>query len=159
MSMEDYEAAIARMLEHPDEMDFVGPRDEALVSKAEAAANHRFPPTYRRFLLSFGAGGFGSQEIYGVIRDDFETSGVPDAIWYNLRLRRERHAPDHLFAVHSFGDGELACLDFSRVTGEEPLVVGFLPSPPPHDGLTDFSLDDFGALLATLVDWELSAAG
>jgi antitoxin YobK len=156
MSMEDYETGIARMLGHPDEMDFVGPRDEALISKAEQVTGHRFPPTYRRFLLAFGAGGFGSQEIYGVIRDDFETSGVPDAVWYNLRLRRDCFAPDHLFAVHSFGDGELACLDFSSLTDDECPVVGFLPSPPPHDGLTDFRVDDFGALLATLVDWELN---
>jgi hypothetical protein len=40
--------------------------------------------------------------------------------------------------------------------GDEPLVVGFFPSPPPHDGFTDFLVEDFGALLTTLVEWELN---
>ena len=69
--MQDYEAAVARMLEHPAEMDFVAPRDETLVARAEDATGQRFPPTYRRFLRDFGAGAFGSQELYGIVDDDF----------------------------------------------------------------------------------------
>ena len=153
--MGDYERAVERMREHPELMAFVGPRDERLVAKAEAACGHAFPPTYRRFVLEFGAGAFGSREIYGVVGDDFEHSSVPDAIWYNLELRREEHAPPHLFAVADLGNGELFCLDFQRPMGEEPLVVGFFASPPPHDGFTDFVADDFGALLATFVGWQL----
>jgi antitoxin YobK len=154
MAMQDYDAAVARMLELPAEMDFVGPRDETLIAKAEEATGHVFPATYRRFLREFGAGAFGSQELYGVV-DELETPSVPNGIWYTLRLRREGHAPEHLLAVHSSGNGELACLDFSRAVGNESPVVGFIPSPPPHDGFTDFLLDDFGVLLRTLVGWEL----
>jgi antitoxin YobK len=64
----------------------------------------RFPPTYRRFLLEYGAGNVRSTEIYGVMDDDFENSSVPDAIWHNLTTRREGYS-EGLFSFYAVGDG------------------------------------------------------
>ena len=46
-----------------------------------------FPPSYRRFVLDFGAGSFGASEVYGVIDSNFENSSVPDAVWCTLDVR------------------------------------------------------------------------
>ena len=89
----------------------------------------RFPPTYRRFLSQFGAGGFGATEFYGVFREDFESSGVPDAVWRALKLRGEGHLPDHLVPVLDLGDGDLALVDLS-VDAREGRIVVFSPGIP-----------------------------
>jgi hypothetical protein len=78
MTMRDYEAARKMLLEHGGLADFAGPRDEGLIEQAEQVLGLRFPPTYRRFLREFGSGSFGGTEIYGVVDDDFEGSGIPD---------------------------------------------------------------------------------
>src|SRR5260370_37232531 len=84
VSNKSYEQAVQFMRQFPDLMDFVGPRSESLVSTAEQFLSIKFPPDYRRFLLEFGAGSFGSFEILGVIRENFENSKVPNGIWYTM---------------------------------------------------------------------------
>jgi hypothetical protein len=110
MALADYEIAAALIRSHPDLADFAGPRDEELVRAAEEALGVRFPPSYRRFLREYGAGSFGGQEIYGVIDADFESSGVPDAVWNTLGLRHDGDIPPDLVVVYATGDGERLCV-------------------------------------------------
>ena len=112
--MADYEKAKAIIEANSDNADFVGPRSEALVRAAEAALGVTFPPTYRRFVLEYGAGNFGSAEFYGVIHNNFPKSSVPDGIWHTLTDRQGAGLPHELIVVGDTGSGELYCLDLSR---------------------------------------------
>lgn len=124
MSMTDYERAVEIVRKNPGMAYFAGPREEVLVEAAEQELGLRFPPIYRRFLLDFGAGSFGSAEIYGVIHGRFEESGIPDGVWYNMRLRREADFPDHLIAFYDVGDGYLYCIDVRESQLEENQIIG-----------------------------------
>jgi len=151
MTMHDYEAARDLLEQHRDRADFVGPRDPRLIERAESVLDVRFPPTYRRFLLEYGAGSFGGTEIYGVIDDDFEDASIPDGVWNALEHRRNETLPVHLFEFHVPGDGEAICLDFSA-PGDEALVVGAWPG---SNERTEILFDDFGAWLMEAVEDEV----
>ena len=69
MGMAEIEQALALIQAYPERRHFVGRRDPQLVYEAELALGLTFPPTYRRFLLELGAGGFAGEEFYGVITD------------------------------------------------------------------------------------------
>jgi hypothetical protein len=148
MSMEDYEAAAALIKAHPEEADFAGPREPSVVEAAERALGVTFPPSYRRFLLEYGAGGFGSMEIFGVIDDNFETGPVPDGIWLTLSERQEAPPlPDDLVVVSYVGDGTLECLHVGAGAVEAP-VVFFEPGLRAEEQQPyDVEAEDFGRFL------------
>src|SRR5579872_6140335 len=125
VGMAELEQALDLVRAHRDQADFVGPRDEGLVAAAEATLNLTFPPTYRRFLLELGAGGFDSEEIFGVIHSDFRHAGALDAVWYTLTERSQSGLPLNLIVIYFLGDGDLFTLDTSSVDaeGECPVVV------------------------------------
>lgn len=93
MKQEDYERAVGFMKKHPELRHFVGARSETLVKAAEEKLDLTFPPSYRRFLLEFGAGSFGASELYGVIDENFENSSAPNGIWCTLQEAVGRLAP------------------------------------------------------------------
>ena len=121
MSMADYVSAKAILTANKSRADFVGPRSEVLIRKAEDFLNIQFPPTYRQFLLDYGAGNFGPEEFFGVIDEDFESSSVPDAVWYTFTERKEVNLPGELFVIGETGTGELYCLDLNKSHG--PVVI------------------------------------
>lgn len=136
-------------IDESSEGDFVGPRSEDVITRAEQVIGYTFPPTYREFLLRYGCGDIHGQEFYGVIHGDFENSAIPDAVWYTLALRREGGLPHHFLIVHEIGDGSLSCLDFSqrRNDGECPIVI-WEPMSEPGDR-PDIEAEDFGQFLLT----------
>ena len=81
MSMQNLLGALEIIKRNPAKADFVGPRPEKIVAAAEERLGLKFPQTYRHFLLSLGAGNFGSEEFYGVIHENFENASVPNGIW------------------------------------------------------------------------------
>ena len=141
--MADYEQAVALIDENEDEADFVGARSPALIQRAELAVGLRFPPTYRRFLIEYGAGNIGGTEIYGVIEDNFESSSVPDAIWLNLTDRREG-----LFVFCALGEGTEFCLDTSRTAPDGEMAV---VAVDPGGEVREEIASDFGSVLLALV--------
>lgn len=153
MSDRDYERAAKLVADHPDLADFAGRRDEELVQAAERALGVRFPSTYRRFLRDFGAGSFGGQEIYGVIDEDFEDSGIPDAVWATRSLRAEGAISDDLVAIYATGDGEQLCVRSGAA--KEPVVA----IRPGSDDEPEVVAADFGAWLREIVEDEISNAG
>jgi len=135
--------------------DFVGPRDEETIRAGERALGLRFPPTYRRFIGEYGCGNFGSEEIYGIIHQDFEHSGVPDAIWQTLRLRARMAVASHHVVVNKLGNGELACLDLSATgddpSAEPPVIAGWPGELAEAGRRVEVLAPDFGAFLLDLV--------
>jgi SUKH superfamily protein len=151
MSMDDLDRALELVREHEDAADFVGPRGE-LLAAAEEALRHPLPPTYRRFVGELGAGDLAGVELYGVIDADFESSGVPDAIWFTLTERRENDLPDGLVLVMQYIDGFYACLDTRGMAPgtEAPIVAWFSGEP------VERLADDFGAFMREQLEQALS---
>lgn len=158
MSNQSYEQAVQIMSQRPDLMDFVGPRPEARVSAAEQFLGVKFPPDYRRFLLEFGAGGFGSLEIMGIIGDNFEKGKVPNGIWYTVAERRLSQMPIHLIAIYSFGNGELACINTAVLNpeGNSPVVV-YVPGLSIPEQPYPLVNQDFGDFLLNRVMREIDS--
>jgi antitoxin YobK len=140
--MEDVERAIDLVRENEDRAHFVGPRGQVL-GPAEEALGHPLPPTYRRFVEELGAGDLAGVEIYGVIDDDFENSGVPDAIWFTLTERKDSELPEGLVLVMQDIDGFYAVLDTRGIApgGEAPVVSWFEGEP------SERLADDFGSFV------------
>lgn len=122
--MADLEQAFALIERNEEGADFDGVKPEGLLAKAEQALGLTFPPTYRAFLGKLGCGDIGGAEFYGVIKDDFENSSVPDAIWLTLDERKSSSIPSSYIVVGSTGDGGYYVIDCSTSSndGENPVV-------------------------------------
>jgi hypothetical protein len=144
VSMRDYEEALALIEDHLDGADFE-PQPEDRVERAERALGVRFPPTYRRFLVELGAGGVGSEEIYGLINDDFDDSRPPQAVGLTRELRDGGHISDDLVVIYNLGQGSYYAIDTGRAEpdGEAP-VVGFTPGLNTAGDELEVIAPDFG---------------
>lgn len=137
-----------KLIKASTDADFHGPQTESLIAKAETALGLHFPPTYRRFVKTFGCGLIPGCEIFGLVNDDFENSGIPDAIWLTLDERRTANAPQSLIFVSDTGDGGYYAIDVSLKTpdGESP-VVEWWPGAEGVVGNGRIIASDFGAFL------------
>lgn len=122
MSLEDLQEALDLI----DELggDFEGEKSTSLLNKAEGALDLTFPPSYRTFLTTLGCGDIEGLEFFGLIGEDFENSGVPDAIWLTMEERKASGLPSYFVLVYARGDGVYYALDTSRSNndGECPVV-------------------------------------
>lgn len=154
MSMLDYEIAVEKIADYAALQDFSGMKPNTIVVAAEQILGYPFPETYRRFLSEWGAGSFGSSEIYGIVNDDFEHSSVPNGIWYTLKLRMESFIPPTLVAIYDVGDGELFCLDLSAMHDNEAPIVTFTPGGS-LDQRREQIAEDFGRFFLDIVQREI----
>ncbi len=141
MSLSDLDKAI-ELIEEYGGGDFEGGKDQAIIEKAENVLEVEFPPTYLKFLSTLGAGDIEGLEFYGVINEDFENSGIPDAVWLTLN-ERKHGLPKHLIIIYSAGDGTYYAIDTSQINshGESPIV-----SVDTMGKINKIS-DDFGSFL------------
>lgn len=155
MSYVNYQKAIEIMSKNKEKCHFIGERSEKLIEKAEEVLGIKFSKIYKEFLLKYGAGNYGAEEILGVIDDDFEESSVPDGIWYTLTERDEVDLPMNLVIIYETGDDELFCLDFNNLNEEkEPVVVTYIPGEDNRNQKYEKVADDFGDFLLQLVNAE-----
>ena len=154
MGMTEYEKARELITSNATKAHFAGTRPETLIQTAEVVLSLRFSPSYRAFLRDFGAGNFGSFEVYGVIDDDFENSSVPDAIWFTLSERREADLPSELLVIGDAGTGELYCLRTAKDDAEGCIILLDPGSPAPLDQCERIS-EDFGCYLLKHVERQL----
>lgn len=125
--------------------DFVGPREERLLIRAEAALGGTLPPSYREFASALGAGNYGSVEVYGLIEESFG-GPVPDAVWVTLEERKIGSIPENAFIVGDSGDGGWYWTSLGNVDGPVLLTaVG---------GLTEEVAPSFSAYLNTRLQSE-----
>lgn len=156
MSIKTYQKAKKIILKNKDLADFEGQKSGELIAKAEAAVGLKFTGSYLDYLQTFGAGNFGSEEVYGIIDEDFEDSSVPDAIWYTLNLRKSINLPANFLAMYYTGSDEVFCLDFNstKATGESK-VVALDSTYALEDQTLETIANDFGDFLLELVEEEL----
>lgn len=152
MSYKDYEKALKIMNENKEKCDFFGKCSEDLIEKAEKALGIKFSKIYKNFLMNFGAGNYGSEEIYGIIGEDFIDSSVPNGIWYTLIERKQVNLPKNLVVIYDTCSDELFCLDFNKLNDEnEPEVVTYIPGERNENQLYEKIANDFGEFLLELV--------
>lgn len=156
MSIENYNKAIKIINENKEKCYFAGNRSEVLVSRAEKALGIKFSSQYRKFVLEYGAGSIGAEEIYGVVKDNFNNSSVPDGIWFTLTERKEINMPENLIVICDTGSDEFFCLDFKRINKDgEPPVVVFVPGVENRHQTYEIIAEDFGDYLLQVVEREL----
>lgn len=136
---------------HPELSHFVGPTDDALLHEAERALGHPVTGDYRDFVARYGAGNFGSQEIYGIFKPEFQ-AGPPEAVGSTLDAR-ESGLPEGAVMVYDEGDGTQLVVDL-RSGDVEPPVARVL-------GLSgeawEQEYDRFGDFLLEVVQQELES--
>lgn len=122
------------------------PASEELINKAENRLELLFPPTYKTFVLEYGYGSFGSLEIYGLIDDDFDNSGIPDVVWLHTQNKSDEQYPSFLLQIADVGDGFYYYLDSSKpdANGEYPVVIWGHGLKPEQ---AEVVYEDFGAFL------------
>lgn len=156
MSIQDYNNAVELIQQNQGLGDFVGNCSESIIKKAEEKLNIVFPQSYRKFLLSFGAGNFGAEEIYGVIKEDFENSGIPDAIWFTLKQRKEVNLPLNLVVIYHTGGEEMFCLDINKIGKyQEPIIVSYVIGVDSEHQIYEIIANDFGEFFLQRVKLEL----
>ncbi|MFC4619367.1 SMI1/KNR4 family protein [Camelliibacillus cellulosilyticus] len=154
MSLDSYKKAKEIIYSNEDLADFVGGHSEQLIELAEKKLSIKFNGLYLDFLKSFGAGNFGTQEIYGILGSDFDNSSVPDGIWYTLTERIESNLPNNLLVIYDTGSDELFCLDYKQLDiNHEPKVVSYIPGVKKQP--LEIIANDFGDFLLDLVYQEL----
>ncbi len=156
MSIQDYNIAVDLLQQNQNLSDFVGECSEYIVKKAEEKLSIEFPQSYRSFLRNFGAGNFGTEEIYGVVKEDFENSGIPDAIWFTLKQRKEINLPSNLLIIYHTGGEEMFCLDINKIGRYgEPVVVSFIIGVDLEFQKYEVIANDFGEFFLQRVKSEL----
>ena len=144
------------IMNQEDIADFVGGRSNKLIKLAEEALSLKFTGLYLDFLQTFGAGDFGAQEIFGIINDDFESSSVPDAIWYTLTEREESKLPNNLLVIYETGSDEIFCLDFNQTNKQgESKVISFVPGVNIENQTYEIIANDFGDFLLSIIELEV----
>lgn len=152
MSMIDLSRAFSLIEQHQDLADFDGPKPDELISQAENALGLPLPPTYKSFLKKYGCGSVAGKEFYGVIHNDFEASGIPDAIWLTLNERRMYQLPVKLILIYATGDGFYYALDSRQVNSDgEYSVVVWDPGAPKEAGIEKI-YNDYGEFLYSQID-------
>lgn len=155
MGMTEYERAVTIIADHPELNLFSGPKEPALLERAEERLGLNFPPIYRRFVLEFGAGGFGGTEIYGVTGPEFDSSSIPNVVWLTLHRRQVEGLPHHLVPIHDLDDGLVDCLDLNESKEGEAPVVTIDSGPDPEGTQAATQAADFGSYLLALVQEQL----
>lgn len=156
MSIQDYNNAVELIQQNQWLGDFVGNCSENIIKKAEEKLNIVFPQSYRNFLLSFGAGNFGAEEIYGVIKENFENSGIPDAIWFTLKQRKEVNLPSNLVVIYHTGGEEMFCLDINKIGKyQEAMIVSYAIGVDSEHQTYEIIANDFGEFFLQRVKLEL----
>lgn len=146
MSIDDLISAVELIKVNSHLADFAGQQPATRIARAECVLDLKFPRTYKEFLARFGCGGFHGLEFFGVVKDDFENSCVPDAVWLTLDLRKTADMPRSYILVADTGDGGFYAIDTSQHdSGGECPVIEWWPGFPEADDNPRVVASDFGA--------------
>lgn len=156
MSQQNYDKAKSIIEMNKGVCFFAGVKDEALIEKAEKALEISFSSQLRDFFKNYGAGSIGSEEIYGIVNENFTDAKVPNGVWFTLTERKEINMPNNLYVLFDTGADEFFCLDFNQLNenGEPPVVV-FFPGIDSSIQMYEVLAGDFGDYLLKIVDQEI----
>ncbi|MBF2355981.1 SMI1/KNR4 family protein [Listeria seeligeri] len=157
MMSDEYNKAKELMEENDYMIDDFGGASETIIKKAQVVLGVEFPEDYKQFLSDFGALTFGSIEIYGVFKEDFENSGVPDTVWSTLNERKLVSMPKHYVILHNTGMGEMYCMNFAELNSQnEPKITSYFPGFSEEAQQNEVLYDNFGEFLLDMVNEEIN---
>lgn len=144
MSMSDLERFFQLVEANEADSDFEGEKSSELIEKAEKVLGLAFPPTYRAFLKRYGCGDIAGFEVYGILHENFNDSGIPDAVWLTLDERRSANLPLSLVLVSDVGDGSYYAIDCGSRNdeGDCPVVIwtqGGIQTEQVHSDFGEFA--------------------
>ncbi|MBO0451876.1 SMI1/KNR4 family protein [Enterococcus sp. MJM16] len=154
--MEKYDKAKRIIQENDYLVDDFGGAQKNSIEKAQKILGVEFPEDYKLFLADFGALTFGSIEIYGVCKEDFADSGIPDTVWATLNERELIQMPKQLIILYNSGMGELYCMNFNELNKEnEPQITSYYPGFSEEAQRNEILYDNFGSFLLDMVMEEI----
>lgn len=103
---------------------FQGTVEKKRIIEAEEQLNVCFPEDYERFLKLYGAGVFGSLEIYGITLNA-ELQSIPNGIWATVYLRKNANLPQSYVVIGFDGIDQYYCLDTRKRKNLDTPVVLF----------------------------------
>ena len=152
----NYDLAVEMIEENVDSADFVGEISVETVNNAEKLLGVTFPESYKRFLCHYGAGSFGSEEIYGILDEDLNGSGIPDAIWITQTQRQKLHLAPELVIIYFNGASEYYCLDTSQMNESQECPIVIYEPGITQGTVRDIVYEDFGSFLLDIIQNEVS---
>ncbi len=148
MSIFHLNQALSLIERNLEQADFVGARNDKLISLAETVLGLKFPPTYRAFLKKYGCGDIAGKEFYGLISENFENSSIPDSVWLTLSERSTSQLPIDLILISSTGDGAYYAINCSkRFDNQEHPIVIWEPGTANPIAQLEIVSRDFGEFL------------
>lgn len=157
MSNVIYNKAKKIIKENDELVDDFGGAPKDIIKKAQITLDLEFPEDYKLFLSHFGALTFGSVEIYGVFREDFENSGVPDAVWATLNERSLVNMPNYLVVIYNSGMGEMYCMNYKDLNdANEPKITSYFPGFVDAAQENEVLYDSFAEFLLDIVTEEIN---
>jgi hypothetical protein len=146
--MTDFYNALDLIKANFGDSDFEGSKAEELIANAENILGIQFPPTYKEFVRSLGAGDIAGIEFYGIINNNVDHSSIPDAVWLTLHERRRSQLPLFYIVIGSTGEGNYHVIDLSRknTDGESPVLEW-----SPGEGVIQQVALDFGNYMFQLL--------
>ncbi len=134
MNIDHYENAIRSI----NGIHIQGSHTDEEILNAETALSIKFPNEFIFYLKKFGCISFDGIEYYGLTGDvDFESSGIPNFVWFTLKKRRQLGFPNE-YLIFKNDNGEIYyCLsnneneiyiwdNIQRVILQPPIRMSFL---------------------------------
>ncbi|MBM4072578.1 MAG: SMI1/KNR4 family protein [Planctomycetes bacterium] len=141
--MVDYNELLDRIRGSGREIWVAGPQPAPALAALEQALGVKLPPSYRDFVVRFGALTMQDSAVSGIMDEDAVNEGFGWLYGDTLRCRQEFGLPEHLLVVQP-DEGAPYCLDTRRpdASGEMPVVCYEL-----HSGHERKIADDFASWL------------
>ena len=150
MAVDAVREAVRLMRSRPDLLSAAGGCPENLIQRAEDRIGHQLPPSYRAFLAAVGTASFGGSEVYGLIPQNFDGVGVPNALWLYEDQAAKFDRPRRYFEFYDYGDGTTVALDFERRRPDGEYALAETHAGAWREHVEDVE-GDFGSFLLALV--------
>ncbi len=118
----DIEALLQRVRQNGHDVWVAGPQSEEDIARVEALLQVRLPPSYRHFLLRYGAMSIYDSNIAGIVNGQPLYLNISSIYYATTDFRQEQGLPDYLIVVEP-DDEAPYCFDtrYPGADGEFPL--------------------------------------
>lgn len=131
-----------------------GGKSETDIAKSEQALNIKFSKQCLEFYKKCGYLSFYGNEIFGINPDDLETL-TGNSVAFALNDRAVYSLPLKWLPVYEFGDGSMACLDYSSLNNDnEPPVIAAFFNGEEYVVIQQIA-EDLGSFILKLVEEQL----
>ena len=157
MGTQEIEEAARLIHGHSDRAEFRGGASDHDIANAEEALGIKFPPSYRRFLESLGAGRFGDQTFFGVVGP--EGDHALDVVTRTRDQREHGNLPATHIIVGPYGREAFFGFDCADRRNNEECPVAEIPRDYGDIQEPNFFELDFGSFMLARIRDEIGESG